>query len=94
MKNQTSGILNVPTSQIPTLNKSVNNLSEQVNNLQHRYYRSMAPDCELRSTSDRWYFGAILFSCIGFLFPPIFIVTVLCIYKAKKYRKGGQNDAI
>ena len=89
MKNQVSGTLNVPASGIPAVGESVNALTEQVNNLQRRYYRSVAPDCELRSASDRWYFGAILATCIGFIFPPLLAVTALCVYKAKKCRKGG-----
>lgn len=89
MKNQASGTLNVPVSGISAVGESVNALTEQVNDLQCRYYRSVAPDCELRSASDRWYFGAILATCIGFIFPPLFAVAALCVYKAKKCRKGG-----
>lgn len=89
MKNQVSGTLNVPASGIPAVGESVNALTEQVNDLQRRYYHSVAPDCELRSASDRWYFCAILATCIGFIFPPLFAVTALCVYKAKKCRKGG-----
>lgn len=89
MKNQVSGTLNVPASGIPAVGESVNALTEQVSDLQRRYYRSLAPDCELRSASDRWYFGAILATCIGFIFPLLFAVTALCVYKAKKCRKGG-----
>lgn len=88
MKNQTSSTLNVPASDI-NVASNINALTEQVSDLQRRYYRSLAPDCELRSASDRWYFGAILSTCIGFIFPPLFAVTALCVYKAKKCRKGG-----
>lgn len=91
MKTQFPGTLNVPVSGIPTVGEPVNALTEQVNNLQRRYYRSMAPDCELHSSSDRWYFGAILATCIGLVFPPLFAVTALCVYKAKKCRKGGKE---
>ena len=90
MKNQTSGTLNVPASGISAVGESFNVLTEQVNNLQRRYYRSMAPDCELNSSSDRWYFGVILSICIGLVFPPLFVVSALCVYKAKKCRKGGE----
>ena len=90
MKTQFPGTLNVPASGIPTVGEPVNALNEQVNNLQHRYYRSLAPDCELRGSSDRWYFGAILSICIGLVFPPLFVVTALYVYKAKKCRKGGE----
>ena len=92
MKNQASGTLNVPASGISAVGESVNALTEQVNDLQRRYYGSVAPDCELRSASDRWYFGAILATCIGFIFPLLFAVTALCVYKAKKCRKGGLNE--
>lgn len=92
MKTQLSGTLNVPAPGIPTVSEPINALTEQVNNLQRRYYRSMAPDCELLSSSDRWYFGAVLFTCIGFIFPPLFVVTALCVYKAKKCRKGGSHE--
>lgn len=91
MRNQNSGTLNVPVSGIPAVGESVNALTEQVNNLQRRYYRSLAPDCELRSSSDRCYFGAILSACTGLIFPPLFVVTALCVYKAKKCRKGGEK---
>lgn len=88
--------LTISTSSVPTphiaVGEKVNALTEQVNDLQHRYYRSLAPDCELRTASDRWYFGAILSTCLGFVFPPLFAVTALCVYKAKKCRKGGEND--
>lgn len=91
MKNQTSGALYAPQSTGVSVPESVKALNEQVNNLQRRYYRSMAPDCELHSSSDRWYFGAILATCIGLVFPPLFAVTALCVYKAKKCRKGGKE---
>nr|DAO02716.1 MAG TPA: hypothetical protein [Caudoviricetes sp.] len=90
MKNQTSGALIAPEPTGVSVPESVKALNEQVNNLQRRYYRSMAPDCELHSSSDRWYFGAILATCIGLVFPPLFAVTALCVYKAKKCRKGGE----
>lgn len=88
--------LTISTSPVPTphiaVGEKVNALTEQVNHLQHRYYRSLAPDCELRTASDRWYFGAIISTCLGFIFPPLFAATALCVYKAKKCRKGGEND--
>jgi hypothetical protein len=91
MKNQTSGALYAPQSTGVSVPESVKALNEQVNNLQRRYYRSMAPDCDLHSSSDRWYFGAILATCIGLVFPLLFAVTALCVYKAKKCRKGGKE---
>jgi hypothetical protein len=90
MKNQTSGALIAPEPAGIRVSENLKALNEQVNNLQRRYYRSMAPDCELNSSSDRWYFGAILSICIGLVFPPLFVVSALCVYKAKKCRKGGE----
>ena len=46
MKTLTSGTLNVPASGVPAVGESVNALTEQVNNLQRKYYRALAPDCE------------------------------------------------
>jgi hypothetical protein len=90
MKNQTSGALIAPEPAGIRVSENLKALNEQVNNLQRRYYRSMAPDCELNSSSDRWYFGAILSICIGLVFPSLFVVSALCVYKAKKCRKGGE----
>jgi len=91
MKPESTGTLNVPASGIPSVGESLNVLTEQVNHLYHRYYRSLAPDCEIRTASDRWYFGAIISTCLGFVFPPLFAVVALCIYKAKQCRKGGEK---
>ena len=92
MKKATSGVLYAPQSTGVHIPERVNALNEQVNNLQSRYYRSLAPDCELHGSSDRWDFGAILSACTGFIFPPLFVVTALCVYKAKKCRKGVKNE--
>ncbi len=89
MKELTIGTQSVPAPRT-SVGESVKALTEQVNNIQRRYYRSMSPDCELNSSSDRWYFGAILSICIGLVFPPLFVVSALCVYKAKKCRKGGE----
>ncbi len=53
MKNQATGALTAPgTVEVP-VSHTVQALSEQVNHLQHRYYRALAPDCEVRTASDR-----------------------------------------
>ena len=90
MKIQTSGTLNVPASGIPAVGESVNALTEQVNNLQRRYYRSLASDCEVKTEADRWYLRAIGWTCASLVFPPLVIAVALCVYKAKKCRKGGE----
>ena len=88
MKTQLSGTLNVPASGIPAVGESVNALTEQVNNLQRKYYRALAPDCEVQTEADKWYFRAI--GCASLVFPPLVIAVALCVYKAKKCRKGGE----
>lgn len=90
MKNQIPGTLNVPASGIPTVGESVNALTEQVNNLQRRYYRALAPDCEIKTAADKWYFRAIGWTCASLVFPPLVIAVALCVYKAKKCLKGGE----
>ncbi len=91
MRNQTSGMLNMPASGIPTVSETVNALTEQVNNLQCRYYRILASDLEIKTEADRWHLRAIGWVCAGILFPPLLVVTALCVYKAKKCRKGGEE---
>ena len=81
MKNQT---LNTPVVSAPDINvaSNVKALTEQVNNLQSRYYSALASDCEVRSISDRWYFRLIFF--------PFLLVAAYCVYRAKKSQKGGE----
>lgn len=92
MKNQTSGVLYAPQSTGLNVPERVNALTEQVNNLQRRYYRSLAPDCEIKTESDKWYSCTIGWACASMLFPPLLAVTALCVYKAKKCRKGGSHE--
>lgn len=88
MKNQT---FNTPVLSAPDINVTgnVKALTEQVNNLQSRYYSALAPDCEVRTTSDRWYFRAIGFTSFGLIFFPLLLVAAYCVYRAKKSQKGG-----
>ena len=81
MKNQT---LNTPVVSAPDINvaSKVKALTEQVNNLQSRYYSALAPNCEVRTTSDRWYFRAIGFTCFGLIFFPLLLVAAYCVYRA------------
>lgn len=91
MKELTIGTPSVPASGIPAASETINALTEQVNNLQRRYYRALAPDLEVKTESDKWYFRAIGWACAGLLFPPLFAISALCVYKAKKCRKGGEE---
>ena len=91
MKNQTSGALIAPRTAEVHVSESLKALNEQVNNLQRRYYRSLAPDCEVKTVPDKWYIRVIGWTCAGFLFPPLLAVAALCVYKAKKCQKGGMK---
>ena len=90
MKNQASGALIAPQHAGVRVSESVNALTEQVNNLQRRYYRSLASDCEVKTEADRWYLRAIGWTCASLVFSPLVIAVALCVYKAKKGRKGGE----
>lgn len=92
MKNQASGAFIAPRPTEVNVSETVNALTEQVNNLQRRYYRALAPDCEVKTEADRWYLRAIAWSCVGMIFPPLLAVAALCVYKAKKCRKGGEHE--
>ena len=85
--------LDTPIVSAPDINvvSNVNVLTEQVNNLQSRYYSSLASDCEVRTPSDLWYFRAIGYTCFGLIIFPFLLVAAYCVYKAKKCKKGGQS---
>lgn len=51
MKELTIGTQSVPAPHI-SVGESVNALTEQVNNLQRKYYRALAPDCEVQTEAD------------------------------------------
>ena len=89
MKTQT---INTPVVSAPDIHVAgnVKALTEQVNNLQSRYYSVLAPDCEVRTTSDRWYFRAIGFTCFGLIFFPPLLVAAYCVYQEKTRQKGGE----
>lgn len=88
-----SQILNMPVVSAPDINvaSNVKALTEQVNNLQSRYYSALVSDCEVRTISDRWYFRAIGFTSFGLIFFPLLLVAAYCVYRAKKCQKGGNN---
>ena len=80
MKTQLSGTLNVPASGIPAVSEPVNALTEQVNNLQRRYYRSLAPDCEVKTKIDKWYIATIASFCATFIFSTLYYCSGLLLF--------------
>ncbi len=64
--------------------------TQECNTLQERYYRSIC-DCEVRTTTDRWYIATIASICATFIFPPCALVAIYCYLKAHKSKKGGKQ---
>jgi len=89
MKELTIGTQSVPAPRI-SVGESVNALAGQVSNLVAAYRRALAPDFEITTKADKWYFRAIGWTCASLAFPPLVIAVALCVYKAKKCRKGGE----
>lgn len=78
MKTLTKGTSIVPASR----------LTQDCNTLQERYYRSIC-DCEVKTTTERWYIATIASICAIFIFPPCVLAAIYCYLKAQKARKGG-----
>ena len=51
--------------------------------------RTLPSECQIQTTQDAWYVGAIGALCVTFLFPPAVAVAAYCVYRAKK-EGGGQ----
>ena len=49
--------------------------------------RTLPSECQIQTTQDAWYVGAIGALCVTFLFPPAVAVAAYCVYRAKK--EGG-----
>lgn len=88
MKELTLGTHQVPASGVSASGEKAGALTERVNNLQRRHYRSLAPDCEVKTSSDAYYVSAIACICLTFIFPPCVLAAGYCLYKAKK---GGRS---
>jgi len=80
MKQETPG-----TNFVPSFRTNETN----VNTLQERYFRELKKDCSINSASDAYYVSAIACFCLTFIFPPAVIGAALCVYQAKKCKKGG-----
>ena len=51
--------------------------------------RTLPSECQIQTTQDAWYVGAIGALCVTFLFPPAVAVAAYCVYRAKK--EGGEQ---
>ena len=50
--------------------------------------KELPSDCQIESTQDAWYLGAICALTVTFIFPPAVLVLAYCVIKAKK---GGRK---
>ena len=90
MKNQTSGALIAPEPAGIRVSENFRALNWQGSNIQCLYYRVLAPDFEINTEADCCYFRSIVWACAAMVFPPLLAAAALCVYKAKKCRKGGE----
>lgn len=50
--------------------------------------KALPADCQIKTTQDAWYVGAVGALCVTFLFPPAVLAVAYCVIKAKK---GGRR---
>ena len=55
--------------------------------LRDRLNRVLPTDCQIKTTQDAWYVGAVGALCVTFIFPPAVLAVAYCVIRAKK--KGG-----
>lgn len=77
-KNLTMGTPAVPAREINFASK-----------LRDRLNRMLPADCQIKTTQDAWYVGAVGALCVTFLFPPAVLAVAYCVIRAKK--KGGER---
>lgn len=76
-KELTLGTPSVPGNEIDFVTKT----REQLNKV-------LPADCQIESTQDAWYLGAIGALTVTFIFPPAVLALAYCVIKAKK---GGRR---
>ena len=76
-KELTLGTPSVPAHEIDFVTKT----REQLN-------KELPADCQIESTQDAWYLGAICALTVTFIFPPAVLALAYCVIKAKK---GGRR---
>ena len=57
--------------------------------LRDRLNRVLPTDCQIKTTQDAWYAGAIGALCVTFIFPPAVLAVAYCVIRAKK--EGGER---
>ena len=92
MKNQTSGALIAPEPAGIRVSENLKALNEQVSNIQCRYYRVLAPDCEIKTEADCWYFRAIVWACAAMVFLPYWRQPRCVFIRQRSAGKGVRHE--
>lgn len=50
--------------------------------------KALPADCQIKTSRDAWYVGAICALTVTFIFPPAVLALAYCVIKAKK---GGRR---
>ena len=59
-------------------------LTNKVSKFRESLNRVLPSDCQIQSTRDAWYVGAIGCLCLSFVFPPVLLGLAYCVVKTKK----------
>lgn len=63
-------------------------LTNKASKIRESLNRVLPEDCQIQSTRDAWYVGAICALTVTFIFPPAVLALAYCAIKAKK---GGRR---
>lgn len=63
-------------------------LTNKVSKIRELLNKALSADCQIESTQDAWYLGAIGALTVTFIFPPAVLALAYCVIKAKK---GGRR---
>ena len=91
MKELTIGTQSVPAPHI-SVGESVNALTEQVNNLQRKYYRALLPTAKSRPKLTNGISVPSAGRAPAWCFPPLVIAVALCVYKQRSAGKGVRYE--
>lgn len=64
-------------------------LTDKVSKLREHLNRVLPAECQIQTTQDAWYVGAVGALCVTFVFPPAVLALAYCVVQAK--REGGER---
>lgn len=59
-------------------------LTNKVSKIREQLNKELPADCQIETTQDAWYLGAIGALTLTFIFPPSVLALAYCVIKAKK----------